>query len=91
MCALFCLFQNRELQIMRKLEHSNIVKLKYFFYSSGDKVSQECFNKNNDNSLYIMWHRPLPTYVTLYHKPLVKSAPDQFGFIANVETLCSEF
>ena len=24
---------------MRKLEHSNIVKLKYFFYSSGDKVS----------------------------------------------------
>lgn len=30
--------QNRELQIMRKLEHCNIVKLKYFFYSSGDKV-----------------------------------------------------
>ena len=24
---------------MRKLEHQNIVKLKYFFYSSGDKVS----------------------------------------------------
>lgn len=24
---------------MRKLEHCNIVKLKYFFYSSGDKVS----------------------------------------------------
>lgn len=34
------LFQNRELQIMRKLEHCNIVKLKYFFYSSGDKVSR---------------------------------------------------
>ena len=32
-------FQNRELQIMRKLEHQNIVKLKYFFYSSGEKVS----------------------------------------------------
>lgn len=31
-------FQNRELQIMRKLEHQNIVKLKYFFYSSGEKV-----------------------------------------------------
>nr|CAI5842109.1 unnamed protein product [Callosobruchus analis] len=30
-------FKNRELQIMRKLEHCNIVKLKYFFYSSGDK------------------------------------------------------
>lgn len=30
--------QNRELQIMRKLDHCNIVKLKYFFYSSGEKV-----------------------------------------------------
>jgi serine/threonine protein kinase len=28
-----------ELQIMRKLEHQNIVKLKYFFYSAGEKVS----------------------------------------------------
>lgn len=24
---------------MRRLEHCNIVKLKYFFYSSGEKVS----------------------------------------------------
>lgn len=24
---------------MRRLEHCNIVKLKYFFYSSGDKVN----------------------------------------------------
>lgn len=35
----FCLPQNRELQIMRKLDHCNIVRLRYFFYSSGDKVS----------------------------------------------------
>ncbi len=28
--------------------------------------------------------------MTLYHKPLVKSAPDLFRFIANLETLCSE-
>lgn len=27
---------------MRRLEHCNIVKLKYFFYSSGDKVSASC-------------------------------------------------
>jgi len=33
-------FKNRELQIMRKLEHQNIVKLKYFFYSSGEKVGK---------------------------------------------------
>uniref|UniRef100_A0A4W4GXW4 Glycogen synthase kinase-3 beta n=1 Tax=Electrophorus electricus TaxID=8005 RepID=A0A4W4GXW4_ELEEL len=32
-------FKNRELQIMRKLDHCNIVRLRYFFYSSGDKVS----------------------------------------------------
>ncbi|XP_029432775.1 glycogen synthase kinase-3 alpha isoform X2 [Rhinatrema bivittatum] len=31
-------FKNRELQIMRKLDHCNIVRLRYFFYSSGDKV-----------------------------------------------------
>lgn len=35
----FFSLQNRELQIMRRLEHCNIVKLKYFFYSSGDKVT----------------------------------------------------
>lgn len=33
------LLQNRELQIMRKLDHCNIVRLRYFFYSSGDKVT----------------------------------------------------
>ncbi|XP_072049850.1 glycogen synthase kinase-3 beta-like isoform X2 [Amphiura filiformis] len=37
-------FKNRELQIMRKLEHSNIVKLKYFFYSSGDKKAEVFLN-----------------------------------------------
>jgi len=35
-------FKNRELQIMRKLEHQNVVKLQYFFYSSGDKVGAFC-------------------------------------------------
>ncbi len=32
-------FKNRELQIMRRLDHVNIIRLQYFFYSSGDKVS----------------------------------------------------
>ncbi|TKC36859.1 hypothetical protein EI555_008829, partial [Monodon monoceros] len=31
-------FKNRELQIMRKLDHCNIVRLRYFFYSSGEKI-----------------------------------------------------
>ena len=30
--------QNRELQIMRQLDHCNIVKLEYFFHTSGEKV-----------------------------------------------------
>ncbi|VDI08035.1 glycogen synthase kinase-3 beta-like [Mytilus galloprovincialis] len=37
-------FKNRELQIMRKLEHSNIVKLKYFFYSAGEKKDEVFLN-----------------------------------------------
>lgn len=37
-------FKNRELQIMRKLDHCNIVKLRYFFYTGGDKVSIICIN-----------------------------------------------
>ena len=30
-------FKNRELQIMRRLDHINIVSLLYFFYTSGEK------------------------------------------------------
>jgi len=41
---LFVCCQNRELQIMRKLDHQNIVKLRFFFYSSGDKVSLVAVN-----------------------------------------------
>ncbi|EDW27950.1 GL27247 [Drosophila persimilis] len=37
-------FKNRELQIMRKLRHDNIVSLKYFFYSSGEKRDEVYLN-----------------------------------------------
>jgi glycogen synthase kinase 3 beta len=37
-------FKNRELQIMRRLEHCNIVKLMYFFYTSGDKKDEIYLN-----------------------------------------------
>uniref|UniRef100_A0A914NMW4 Protein kinase domain-containing protein n=1 Tax=Meloidogyne incognita TaxID=6306 RepID=A0A914NMW4_MELIC len=37
-------FKNRELQIMRKLDHRNVVKLKYFFYSAGDKKEEVYLN-----------------------------------------------
>ncbi|XP_068780349.1 glycogen synthase kinase-3 alpha [Struthio camelus] len=36
-------FKNRELQIMRKLDHCNIVRLRYFFYSTGDKQKDEVY------------------------------------------------
>lgn len=35
------LIKNRELQIMRKLDHCNIVRLRYFFYCSGEKVKHQ--------------------------------------------------
>ena len=37
--TLSLLQKNRELQIMRRLDHCNILRLQYFFYSAGDKVS----------------------------------------------------
>ncbi|XP_073787031.1 glycogen synthase kinase 3 alpha a isoform X2 [Danio rerio] len=35
---------NRELQIMRKLDHCNIVRLRYFFYCSGEKKDEVYLN-----------------------------------------------
>ncbi|CAN0380201.1 glycogen synthase kinase-3 beta-like isoform X1 [Lethenteron reissneri] len=37
-------FKNRELQIMRKLEHCNIVRLRFFYYSSGEKKDEVYLN-----------------------------------------------
>ncbi|XP_063068500.1 glycogen synthase kinase-3 beta-like [Engraulis encrasicolus] len=37
-------FKNRELQIMRKLDHCNVVRLRFFFYSSGDKKDEVYLN-----------------------------------------------
>ena len=37
--VMFVYQQNRELQIMRRLDHINIIQLKYFFFSSEEKVS----------------------------------------------------
>jgi hypothetical protein len=34
-----CDLQNRELQIMRIVRHPNIVELKAFYYSNGERVS----------------------------------------------------
>ena len=54
--SLLLLFQNRELQIMRRLDHQNIVQLKYFFFSSGDKVS------SNKTIIHFFFYRVLLFY-----------------------------
>lgn len=37
-------FKNRELSIMRRIEHTNIVALRYFFYSGGEKKDEVYLN-----------------------------------------------
>ncbi|KRZ80471.1 Glycogen synthase kinase-3 beta, partial [Trichinella papuae] len=37
-------FKNRELAIMRRLEHQNVVRLKYFFFSKGEKADELFLN-----------------------------------------------
>lgn len=51
--------QNRELQIMRKLDHDNIVRLRYFFYSSGEKVTLKLLNYIID--IWHIWELPAST------------------------------
>ncbi len=38
-------FKNRELQIMRIVRHPNIVQLKAFYYSNGERVSRPLLRK----------------------------------------------
>ena len=49
-------FKNRELQIMRRLEHCNIVKLMYFFYTSGEK-KDEIYLGSRRRKKRAMWAR----------------------------------
>lgn len=76
-------FKNRELQIMRKLDHQNIVKLRFFFYSSGDKKDEVYLNlvlefvpetvyrvaRHHSKSKQVM----LPIYIKLYMYQVFRS------------------
>jgi len=55
-------FKNRELQIMRRLEHCNIVKLMYFFYTSGEKKDEITSTLSWSSSLrrYTRWLVSMP-------------------------------
>ena len=46
-------FKNRELQIMRRLDHCNIVKLKYYFYTSGEKVFVNYVHSCHETNAFI--------------------------------------
>lgn len=59
--------QNRELQIMRKLEHQNIVKLKFFFYSSGEKV-----RKTRQKKCFLDGHLNIYSFSNTHRSFLVK-------------------
>lgn len=37
-------FKNRELQIMRELDHKNVVQLKFFFHSGGENKDEVYLN-----------------------------------------------
>lgn len=41
----YCPLQNRELQIMRIVRHPNIVELKAFYYSNGERVSSSVISR----------------------------------------------
>ena len=48
-------FKNRELQIMRRLEHCNIVKLMYFFYTSGEKKDEIYLGSRRRKRAWARW------------------------------------
>eukprot|EP00181_Compsopogon_caeruleus_P003873 CAMPEP_0184679138 /NCGR_PEP_ID=MMETSP0312-20130426/1959_1 /TAXON_ID=31354 /ORGANISM="Compsopogon coeruleus, Strain SAG 36.94" /LENGTH=414 /DNA_ID=CAMNT_0027128395 /DNA_START=340 /DNA_END=1584 /DNA_ORIENTATION=- len=76
-------FKNRELQIMRTLEHPNVVQLKHCFYSSGEKPDEVYLNLVLEyipetvyrvTKHYSKVKKPIPIiYVKLYIYQLLRS------------------
>lgn len=51
---------------MRKLDHCNIVRLRYFFYSSGEKVCVRQFRKSASTPRQL--HGRVRTHTALNHR-----------------------
>jgi len=76
-------FKNRELQIMRLVSHPNVVDLKSFFYSNGDKKDEVYLNLVLEyvpetvyraSRHYVKLKQPMPTLqVKLYMYQLLRS------------------
>ncbi|KAG9509051.1 Glycogen synthase kinase-3 beta, partial [Fragariocoptes setiger] len=71
-------FKNRELQIMRRLDHCNVVKLKYFFHTYGDRsVNSDARRANSEVYLnLVLEYIPDTLYkVARYHSRLRQPLP----------------
>lgn len=76
-------YKNRELQIMRMIEHTNVCQLKHCFYSSGDKQDEVYLNLVLEfvpetvyriSKHYSKVKTPIPTiYIKLYVYQLLRS------------------
>lgn len=76
-------YKNRELQIMRMIEHTNVCQLKHCFYSSGDKPDEVYLNLVLEfvpetvyriSKHYSKVKTPIPTiYIKLYVYQLLRS------------------
>lgn len=76
-------YKNRELQIMRMIDHTNVCQLKHCFYSSGDKADEVYLNLVLEyvpetvyriTKHYSKVKTPIPTiYVKLYVYQLLRS------------------
>jgi len=76
-------YKNRELQIMRELNHPNVIRLREFFYSPGDKPEEVYLNLVMDfipeNAYQILKHftkkkQQMPTfYIKLYAYQMMRS------------------
>lgn len=83
----FPVWQNRELQIMRKLDHCNIVRLRYFFYSSGEKVQpffplrfQHVFSQESISKKYLWEH--FFTLLNIYVKRFLASQKNESWLVS---------
>lgn len=64
-------FKNRELQIMRLVDHTNVVKLNYYFYSNGDKKDEVFLN-------LVLDYVPETIYKASRHYAKLKQATPMF-------------
>ena len=79
--------QNRELQIMRLVSHPNVVDLKAFFYSNGDKVSRNP-RGNGPHRVHVMRQRKMRCTSTLCSNMCLKPCIAQVATTQSSSSPC---